>query len=110
MNRLAANRSGSGGERSIAGKDSKVTFQEFILHPLSFILPIKCSERSILRMKYAVGIDLGTTNSALAYIPLKGAGDRPNIETFPVPQLIDVGEFGKKSLLPSFAYIPGEHE
>jgi hypothetical protein len=60
--------------------------------------------------RFAVGIDLGTTNSALAYIPLKGAGDRPNIETFPVPQLIDVGEFGKKSLLPSFAYIPGEHE
>jgi molecular chaperone DnaK (HSP70) len=61
-------------------------------------------------MKYAVGIDLGTTNSALAYIPLKGAGDRPKIETFPIPQLIDVGEFGKQALLPSFAYIPGEHE
>src|SRR6476620_11851389 len=61
-------------------------------------------------MKYAVGIDLGTTNSALAYIQLKGAGDRPNIETFSVPQLIDVGEFGKQPLLPSFAYIPGEHE
>src|SRR4051812_38880412 len=61
-------------------------------------------------MRYAVGIDLGTTNSALAYIPLKGAGGRPAIETFAVPQLLDVAEFGKQKLLPSFAYLSGQHE
>jgi hypothetical protein len=61
-------------------------------------------------MKFAVGIDLGTTNSALAYIPVEKGVEQPKIETFQVPQLVDVGEFGKQALLPSFAYLPGEHE
>jgi len=62
--------------------------------------------------RYLIGIDLGTTNSALAYVDLKHAPrtGKPEIQTFEVPQLVNVGELGRRSLLPSFLYIPGEHD
>src|SRR5437588_152358 len=39
--------------------------------------------------KYLIGIDLGTTNSALAYIDLRSVrkGAKPDIQVFQVPQL-----------------------
>ena len=37
-------------------------------------------------MKYVIGIDLGTTNSVLAYAPLDA--DRPQVEVLPIPQLV----------------------
>jgi hypothetical protein len=63
--------------------------------------------------RYLVGIDLGTTNSALAYIDLQAAKGRagpPEIHKFPVPQLVAPGEIGDRQLLPSFLYLPGAHD
>src|SRR5437899_13108896 len=61
--------------------------------------------------RYLVGIDLGTTNSALAYIDLqKGRPGQPEIHKFPVPQLVAPGEMGTRPLLPSFLYLPGPHD
>src|SRR5215471_3950668 len=62
--------------------------------------------------RYLVGIDLGTTNSALAYVDLKKKGQegRPDIRAFGVPQLVAAGEVAERPLLPSFLYLPGEHD
>ena len=62
--------------------------------------------------RYLVGIDLGTTNSALAYVDLKKKGqqERPDLRAFPVPQLVAAGEVADRPLLPSFLYLPGEHD
>src|SRR6516165_12690030 len=62
--------------------------------------------------RYLIGIDLGTTNSALAYIDLKHKprGGRAAIHTFLVPQLVAPGEVGPRQLLPSFLYLPGAHD
>src|SRR6187401_724268 len=54
---------------------------------------------------HAVGIDLGTTNSALAHLTLKGT--RPAIEILPVPQLVGAGRVENRPLLPSFLYYAG---
>jgi molecular chaperone DnaK (HSP70) len=63
-------------------------------------------------MRYLIGIDLGTTNSALAYVDLQrrpGSG-RIEVQTFAIPQLVAPGELGKRPLLPSFLYVPGPHD
>jgi DNA-K related protein/Hsp70 protein len=62
--------------------------------------------------RYLVGIDLGTTNSALAYIDLRRRirNGRPEINTFAIPQLVNIGECKPKPLLPSFLYLPGPHD
>ncbi len=54
--------------------------------------------------KYAVGIDLGTTNTALSFLPLEEEGAAP--EVFGVPQLVHPGEVRPRPLLPSFLYRP----
>ena len=53
-----------------------------------------------------VGIDLGTTNSALAHTEL---GARL-IEVDPILQLVSAGEVSERPTLPSFLYLSGEHE
>ena len=62
--------------------------------------------------RYLIGIDLGTTNSALAYIDLQHAsrGGRIEVHPFPVPQLAAPGEIKERPLLPSFLYLPGAHD
>jgi hypothetical protein len=61
--------------------------------------------------RYLIGIDLGTTNSALAYLDLRHTrGGKPDIKAFPVPQLVAAGEVRDRPLLPSFLYLPGEHD
>jgi molecular chaperone DnaK (HSP70) len=62
--------------------------------------------------RYLVGIDLGTTNNALAFIDThrKVHGPWPEVQTFPIPQLTAPGELGQRPLLPSFLYLPGEHD
>src|SRR5215472_8107130 len=62
--------------------------------------------------RYLVGIDLGTTNSALAYVDTTrpNKGGRLDIRTFPVPQLVQPGEVKERPLLPSFLYLPSEHD
>ena len=63
------------------------------------------------RPRYIVGIDLGTTNCAVAYVDSKGR-ERPSadIRAFPVPQLVAAGETAPRPMLPSFLYLPGPHE
>ena len=58
--------------------------------------------------KYSVGIDLGTTNSLLAYAPLDGDG--PEIRLLPIDQLVAPGQIEARHSLPSFLYIPNESE
>src|SRR5262249_44564345 len=62
--------------------------------------------------RYLIGIDLGTTNSALAFIDLqrKPRDGKPEVQTFPVPQLVNPGEVKTRQLFPSFLYLPGLHD
>ena len=61
--------------------------------------------------RYVVGIDLGTTNSALAYAEAEPTGDGPPaIKPLPIPQLVATGEVGERSVLPSFLYLPSAKE
>ena len=57
-----------------------------------------------------IGIDLGTTNSAMAFAPIV-AGQDPfalgNVQLAPIPQLANPGEVRDESLLPSFLYLAG---
>jgi len=60
--------------------------------------------------KFIVGIDLGTTNSALAYTELRPDADPfapANVELLAIPQLVNPGEVRDEDLLPSFLYLPG---
>jgi molecular chaperone DnaK (HSP70) len=57
--------------------------------------------------RYLVGIDLGTTNSAVAYID---AREPKKIQPFRIPQLVAPGETAPRDLLPSFLYLPGAHD
>ncbi len=54
--------------------------------------------------RYSVGIDLGTTNSAVAYQPLDGESKGP-AAIFPVDQLVHPGAVEPRPLLPSFVYL-----
>ncbi|MBZ5603143.1 MAG: Hsp70 family protein [Acidobacteriia bacterium] len=46
-----------------------------------------------------IGIDLGTTNSALAF------SQAESVEVFPIPQLVNPGEEREEPLLPSFLFL-----
>src|SRR5262245_38297266 len=59
--------------------------------------------------RYSVGIDLGTTNSAMACAELTNE-DATAIEVLPIPQLVNAGEIADRSLLPSFLYVAGEFD
>jgi molecular chaperone DnaK (HSP70) len=63
------------------------------------------------RSRYIVGIDLGTTNCAVAYVDTKGR-ERPtaDVRAFEVTQLVAPGESAPRPMLPSFLYLPGPHE
>ena len=68
------------------------------------------SKKTQAAPKYVVGIDLGTTNSALAYAEIQVDADPfapANVQLLPVPQLVNPGEVREESLLPSFLYLPG---
>ncbi|HTG27294.1 MAG TPA: Hsp70 family protein [Methylomirabilota bacterium] len=60
--------------------------------------------------KYIIGIDLGTTNSALACCDATAAEGKSQIEVRSIPQLVDPNEVAERTLLPSFLYIPGEFD
>src|ERR1700675_478596 len=64
--------------------------------------------RLSLAGKYIVGIDLGTTNSALARCSATATGEESPIEVRNIPQLVNPNEVADRTLLPSFLYIPGE--
>lgn len=54
--------------------------------------------------KYVVGIDLGTTNSVVAFAPLEA--EKPNVQLLGIPQLVAPGTIESHTSLPSFAYLP----
>src|SRR5687768_5555529 len=61
--------------------------------------------------KYSVGIDLGTTHSAVSTFELareKGRGGEQAM--LPIPQLVKPGAVEEPVLLPSFLYLPNENE
>ena len=63
-----------------------------------------------MEARYVIGIDLGTTNSALAYAEVKADADPfapANVQLLAIPQLENPGEVRDESLLPSFLYLPG---
>src|SRR5580704_7499890 len=68
-----------------------------------------------LPSQYVIGIDLGTTNCALAYAPEGGellgqSSEQPLVSLFEVPQLVNPGEVREEPLLPSFLYLPGSSD
>jgi hypothetical protein len=63
-----------------------------------------------LKRKYVIGIDLGTTNSALSYAEVPadpGSLEAAKVQGLPIPQLTNPGEVRDEDLLPSFLYLPG---
>ncbi len=58
--------------------------------------------------RFVIGFDLGTTNSAVAYVDTE---ENPwRVQTFAVPQLVAPGEIEARETLPSFHYQPGQGE
>ncbi len=57
--------------------------------------------------RYLVGIDLGTTNTACAYVDTHAGRE---IAVFEVPQLVGAAQPGARSTLPSFVYLAGAHD
>jgi molecular chaperone DnaK (HSP70) len=56
--------------------------------------------------QYIVGIDLGTSNTVVAYV----AADADEIRVFDIDQLVGFGELGRQDLLPSVRYHPAPGE
>lgn len=59
--------------------------------------------------RFVVGIDLGTTNCALAAVDT-GAGENAKPAVMPIPQVVSPGTVESRPLLPSFLYLPGPGE
>jgi molecular chaperone DnaK (HSP70) len=64
------------------------------------------SEPANVMTQYIVGIDLGTSNTVVAYAGMH-AGD---IHLFEIDQLVDLGETGARPMLPSARYHPAPGE
>ncbi|HEY1860282.1 MAG TPA: Hsp70 family protein, partial [Gemmataceae bacterium] len=60
--------------------------------------------------RYIVGIDLGTTNSALAYVDTGLAEEALRLLQFPVSQVIQLGAVEDRPMLPAYLYLPGKNE
>jgi hypothetical protein len=60
-----------------------------------------------LAQRFVVGIDLGTTNSALGWVDTS-AEDAARVRIQEIAQLVNPGEVAPRTLLPSFLYAPGE--
>ncbi|MCC9658123.1 Hsp70 family protein [Rhodopirellula halodulae] len=65
--------------------------------------------------KYCIGIDLGTTNSVVAYTR-QSEGEKPSvdqtpeIQLLPIPQVVASGQVESRTSLPSFLYLPRDQE
>lgn len=53
--------------------------------------------------KYVIGIDLGTTNSVVAYAPLDA--EQPEMRLLEIPQLVSSGTIESRTSLPSFLFL-----
>jgi molecular chaperone DnaK (HSP70) len=62
--------------------------------------------RNSVPARYLIGIDLGTTNSAVAFVDTRAAD--PRVRVFEVPQLVAPGEVAPRRQLPSFVYLASE--
>ena len=61
--------------------------------------------------RYAIGIDLGTTHSALSYVDLGASdGEKTQHGVLAIPQLTAPGTVEDLPLLPSFLYLPHADE
>jgi molecular chaperone DnaK (HSP70) len=62
--------------------------------------------------RFVVGIDLGTTNCALAYSDSREAsGDAlAPVRAFPIPQIVAVNDVSPRPILPSFLYLSAAKE
>lgn len=58
--------------------------------------------------QYVIGIDLGTTNSVLAYAPLDS--EEPEVTLLPIPQLVAPSTVESRDSLPSFTYLANQSE
>ena len=58
--------------------------------------------------RFVIGIDLGTTNSAVCFIDTQVANQA--IQTFVIPQLVAPGQVERRETLPSFHYEPAAGE
>lgn len=59
-------------------------------------------------MRYIIGIDLGTTNSCVAYVDTQHSN--PSIQSFRIPQFTAPGNIESLPTLPSFCYLAEAHE
>lgn len=63
--------------------------------------------------RYVIGIDLGTTNTAVAYVDMKGGADtwgQREVSIFEIPQLVAPSEVAAQGVLPSFCYLPSAYD
>lgn len=58
--------------------------------------------------QFVIGIDLGTTNSVLAYAAL--ADDAAQVQLLAIPQLVAAQTIESRPSLPSFLYLAADHE
>ncbi len=64
-----------------------------------------------MQKRFIVGIDLGTTNSAVGYIDLHDVSPGSiEIKSFDIIQLASKGRLERLKTLPSFLYLPGKYE
>src|SRR2546430_482295 len=81
---------------------SSEAFFRLISHGQSGLIAMNSS-------RYIVGIDLGTTHTAMAYADLNGPA-QPAIQTFAIAQTVRPGAAETSVLLPSCIYLPAENE
>ena len=58
--------------------------------------------------RFLVGIDLGTTNTVVAYCEITDNLEQSEVSLFDIDQLVGPGEVVRKPLLPSFRYHPAQ--
>ena len=62
--------------------------------------------------QFIIGLDLGTTNSVLAYTRISDLDqtEEPDTHILEIPQLVGPGTVAAQQMLPSFIYMPGEKD
>lgn len=62
--------------------------------------------------RFIVGIDLGTTNCSISYVDTDGmiSGGGTKVAGLKIPQLVAPGEVQALPYLPSFIYLPDDHD
>jgi molecular chaperone DnaK (HSP70) len=62
--------------------------------------------------QFIIGLDLGTTNSVLAYTLISDLEqtEEPDTHILEIPQLVNPGTVATQQMLPSFIFMPGEKD